>query len=298
MNGNAKAGLTLTELLVTMAVGTIVISAVLGLVSGAQRLYQVDSARAAVNQNASVAVAALTNDLRQAGERLPRDFPALTVDGASGAERVTVRRGVVDTVLPVCRAVNAGSSSVVFVSMHGAAKGAAAPAGCAATSAEAGLGEWTAYRAANGGSVQAFILDPVTGRGELFMYAGEDGSGQHVRRGAGRWVNNYPVENSPRVYLIEQLVYRQSADTLTRQEGEQPEVPYLPGVTGFDVQPVVSVLGADQVVTGAFPVAPQSWKDLVRLDVTLSARQRVGTRSAERTFTSSLVPRNVFSEDR
>ncbi|GGS39847.1 PilW family protein [Deinococcus knuensis] len=292
-----RAGVTLTELLITMAVGVIIVTAVLNLVFGAQRLYQVDSARAAVNQNASVALNAMTNELRQAGERLPRDFPALEVSGDSGEERIVMRRGVIDTVLPVCRSVKAGTGSVVFISMNGAAKGTAAPAGCAPSSSDAGFGAWTAYRAAHGGAAQAFLLDPVTGVGELFTYAGEDGSGQHVRRGAGQWLNDYPVENSPRLYLIEQLAYQRREDTLTRQEGERPAEPYLPGVTGFDVQPVVNVDGSDQVVTGAFPAAPLSWKDLVRLDIVLAAQQRVGGRSAGRTFISSFIPRNVFSED-
>lgn len=298
----ARDGFTLTELLIAMAIGGIIMTALLQLVFSAQRLYQTDSARTAVNQNASVALTAMTNDLRQAGERLTRDFPALSVDGPAGQERVTMRRSVLDAVLPVCKDVKGGTATdVVFVSKEDKGKGKSGtlPPNCKDSSAEVGFNEWIAYRKAQGGTVDAFIYDPVTGLGETFVYDAEDGSGQHIHRGGGKWLNDYPVENKPRVYMMEQVSYQQSGTYLMRQVGSDDAIAYLPGVTGFDVRPVtLNAAGAETTISGNFPAAPLTWKDLYRLDIVLTAQQRVGSQTVSRTYTSSFVPRNVFSEDR
>lgn len=294
----ARQGFTLTELLITMAIGGAILTAVLQLVFSAQRLYQTDTARSAVNQDAGVAITAMTNELRQAGERLTRDFPALSIDGAPGAERVTVRRSLLDAVLPVCKDIKGGSNAnVVFVSKKGGPSGKY-PDTCKDTSTEVGFNDWISYRKAQGGSVPVYIFDPVTGLGELFDYAAEDSSGQHIHRESGKWEHDYPVENNPRLYMLEQLIYQQSGSFITRQAGDEPAVEFLPGVTSFDLRPIIVSGGKETVVTGAFPAAPLSWKDLLRLDVSVTAQQQVGGRSVARTFTSSFVPRNVFSEDR
>ncbi len=295
----ARDGFTLTELLIAMAVGGIIMAALLQLVLSTQRLYQSDSARTTVNQNATVALTAMTNDLRQAGERLTRDFPALSVDGAAGAERVTMRRSVLDAVLPVCKDVKGGTATdVVFISKKGGG-GGSLPPNCKDSSAEVGFNEWIAYRKAQGGKVDAFIFDPVTGQGEMFTYDAEDGSGQHIHRSGGKWLNDYPVDNKPRVYMMEQVSYQQSGTYLMRQVGNEPAIAYLPGVTSLDIRPIVlNAAGAETTVTGPFPAAPLSWKDLYRLDIVLTAQQRAGSQAVTRTYTSSFVPRNVFSEDR
>ncbi|GGS10255.1 type II secretion system protein [Deinococcus sedimenti] len=298
MNG-ARSGFTLTELLIVMAVSGIVMTALLNLVFSSQRMYQADMARVAVNQNASVALTAMTNDLRQAGERMTRDVPALLVSGSKGSETITMRRSILDAVLPVCKDVKAGTATdVVFVSKKGGGKADKYPDGCKDTSTELGLDEWKAYRIKQGGKVDAYIYDPVTKVGEMFVYDAEDNSGQHIHRGGGKWLNDYEADHSPRLYIMEEVSYQQDGTYLTRKVGTGDAVRYLPGVTEFDIQPFVLQSGTPTVVTGSFPTSPLTWKDLYRLDIVLTAQQKVGTSTGTRTFTSSFVPRNVFSEDR
>lgn len=210
------AGFTLIELLVTMLIGGIILLALLGLVDASQSLYRTDTARAAVNQDVSVALTALTNDTREAGERMPRDVPALEVTGAADARVLTVRRNLVDVVLPVCKDLKAGSSAdVVFVSSPGNSPGKKLPASCKSSSSEINFDVWKQYRLDQGGTVRVYVFNPKTGGGESFIYDREDNSGQHLHRASGKWQRDYPTEDEPRVYIIEERVYARDAATNT-----------------------------------------------------------------------------------
>lgn len=289
-------GFTLVELLVVIALGGLLITALLDLVLSSQRLYQADTARAAINQDVSVAIAAISNDVRQAGERLSADFPAISVRGAAGARSITVRRSLLDAVLPVCETIKGGSSDDnVFITRNGN-KGSL-PAACKDNASEVGFGTWIKYRQDNGGKVDAYLYDPVTGLGEVFVYDAEDGSGQKLHKGSGKWVNSYPIANEPRVYLLEETTYAQSGSVLTLKRGSQDAVAFLPNVQSFEIEPVVADGNTLTAVTGNFPTATDSWKDLNTIRLKLTANQQVGGKTVSRTFTSEFVPRNVFSEN-
>ncbi|WP_165953413.1 prepilin-type N-terminal cleavage/methylation domain-containing protein [Deinococcus sp. S9] len=295
------AGFTLVELLVVLLLASVVMTALLTMVLSSLTLYRTDTARAAVNQDVSVALTVITNDARQAGERMTRDAPALEVSGPVTARTLTVRRSLLDVVLPVCKDIRSGSSAdVVFVSQPGKGNGGSGklPDSCKASSDEVDFASWKAYRLAHGGSVNAYIYNPKTGRGENFDYDAEDGSGQHIHRGGGKWVNDYPVEDAPRVYLLEQLTYALQGGvlSLTRDRGEAQ--PFLPNVVSFEVDPYVpGPAGTPVKVTPAFPGKDQTWKDLAWLEVRITAKAQAGGRTVQRSFRSAFTPRNVFSAD-
>jgi prepilin-type N-terminal cleavage/methylation domain-containing protein len=289
-------GFTLVELLIVMALGGLLLTALLQLVLSSQRLYQADSARAAINQDVSVAIAAISNDVRQAGERLTADFPAVQVAGASGQRSITVRRSVLDVVLPVCKDIKSGTATdVVFVSKKG--NGGSLPASCKEDSSEVGFNAWVSYRKANGGTVDAYLFDPVTGLGETFSYDAEDNSGQHIHKGPGKWLNNYPVVNQPRVYILEETTYAQDGTSIMLKRGSQAAVAFLPNVQTFEIEPIVVNSGTRETITGNFPTNKNSWKDLNTVRLSLTASQQAGGKTVSRTFTSEFVPRNVFSEN-
>ena len=291
------SGFTLVELLIVMALGGLLLTVLLQLVLSSQRLYQSDSARAAINQDVSVAIAAISNDVRQAGERLSADFPAVQVTGAAGKRSITVRRSVLDIVLPVCKDIKSGTATdVVFVSKKGGG-GGSLPANCKEDSSEVGFDAWINYRKANGGTVDAYLYDPVTGLGELFSYDAEDGSGQHLHKGPGKWLNNYPVVNQPRVYILEETTYTQDGSLVTLKRGSQAAAAFLPNVQTFEIEPIITDGGVLTTITGNFPTTTDSWKDLHTVRLSLTASQKAGGKTISRTFESEFVPRNVFSEN-
>ena len=292
---NRSAGFTLIELLVVMAVSGLLITALLSVVSSSQRLYAVDTVRGAVNQDVSVALTAITNDARELGEQTNSDFPALVVTGTTLSRVLTIRRNLLDVVLPVCKDIKSGSNTdVVFISKSGGS----GPANCQTTSAAAGLQAWINFRIANGGTVNAYIYDPVTGLGENFIYDAEDSSGQHLHKSGPNWTNDYPTADSPRVYVLEQHSYSLSGGTLYLTTDTGTPQAYLPNVVSFEVYPyVLDSTNTPIAVTGDFPPSGKNWKNVTSLQVRLTGNAKAGITTVQRSFTSNFTPRNVFSAD-
>lgn len=290
------AGFTLVELLVAMALGGVLIAALLSVVSSSQRLYAVDTARGSVNQDVSVALTAITNDVRELGEQMNSDFPALQVTGPALSRVVTIRRNLLDVVLPVCKDIKAGSNTdVVFISKNG---GGSTSAACQSTSMAEGFQKWIDYRVSHGGSVNIYIYDPVTKLGENMIYDAEDNSGQHIHKTGVKWLNDYPSVNNPRVYILEQHAYSLSGTTLFLADGTGAPQAYLPNVVSFEVTPYIfDTSNAAIALTGDFPPTGNNWKDLTSLQIRLTGNARAGITTVQRSFTSTFTPRNVFSAD-
>ena len=94
----------MVELLVTLTVTLLIAAGVLSLALSGRRMYEVDEARTRVNRSLRGAGAFLVADIRQAGERLGDDFPAIEIiDGASGAaDQLILRRNLLPAVFRVC----------------------------------------------------------------------------------------------------------------------------------------------------------------------------------------------------
>ena len=95
-------GYTLIELLVALAVASALLGATLAVAMSSRESYTTDQNRTRTNQNLRAALDLVGIEIRQSGERLPSDFPALEiVDGAEGApDRLILRRNLLDEVLP------------------------------------------------------------------------------------------------------------------------------------------------------------------------------------------------------
>jgi prepilin-type N-terminal cleavage/methylation domain-containing protein len=94
-----RGGFTLVEILVALGIASLLLGVILSTTLGHRRLYVLDQNRTAANQNLRAALDILVADLRQAGERLPLDFPAVEV--RNGTELV-LRRNLFDVVLSLC----------------------------------------------------------------------------------------------------------------------------------------------------------------------------------------------------
>ncbi len=94
------SGVTLIELLISVAVGLIIITSAFGLTMSNRQLLAVDQERTEVNQNLRSALDIIGADVRVTGERLgSTGVPAMAV--RNGNELV-LRRSVHDDVMPAC----------------------------------------------------------------------------------------------------------------------------------------------------------------------------------------------------
>ncbi len=293
-------GFSLVELLVSLALASVVGAGVMTLALDARNVFEQDQRRATVNQNLRSGMDLMGIDVRQAGERLPGDAPAVEVtNGTSGAaDSLVLRRNLLDYVLPLCKDINAGTSAdSVFVGKKKIT--GAVPPGCSPVpdSDHDGwpdnLQAWRAYRIANGGSVLAYIHNPVTGNGEFFPYDAEDNSTFHIHRGNGvAWQYDYAMNQNPRVYLIEQKRYRLSGDTLQciLNENTSAALNLVNHLKDFQVR---ALLDDGSVLTSMTATTP--WTRLYALELRLEGTETFGKRTIDRTLVSRFFPRNILS---
>jgi prepilin-type N-terminal cleavage/methylation domain-containing protein len=136
-------GFTLIELLVALMVTGIIAAATLTIALNTRGMFETDQHRTTINQNLRAGIDLLGIDVRQAGERLPFDAPAVQItDGSGGAPDVLIlSRNMLDYVLPVCKDISAGSSSdSIFVARINIPGSGKIPQGCKPVPDENGNG--------------------------------------------------------------------------------------------------------------------------------------------------------------
>ena len=113
---SSASGFTLVELLVALSVVLVITAGALSLSLSSRDLYLADNARTTLNQSLRAATELLSTDLRQAGERLPDDFPAIIIEnGDAGApDQLALRRNLIDAVLPLCGSVGVEDEAIVI----------------------------------------------------------------------------------------------------------------------------------------------------------------------------------------
>ncbi|WP_189092534.1 PilW family protein [Deinococcus ruber] len=303
---------TLVELLVTIALLTLVLGIVLSTTTSTLGLYRTDQARLTANRDSRSALDILGNDVRQAGERLTADFPALTVSNdASGNSILTLRRALLDGPLPLCAPIpNSGS---IYVNANNPA--AAVFSGTAisnlpdaCTTALQNLNAWNTAIA--GGNVTAYVYDVKSGMGDFVTLTGTTTVAATKAQTLGtvtlptrsydpRKLNSGDAGRDIRVYLIEERKYYVESGLLKLIVNNGTAVAATPNVQSFQVVPYLSSSPVS-VAALPFPVLPSTstnWKSLAYLDVTLSVRASSGTRSIQRSTTERYTPRNSSSAD-
>lgn len=291
--GSAE-GFSLIELVVTMTLLLAISAAALTLSLSSRRLYETDHGRTRLNQNLRAGVDMLGADVRQAGERLPDDFPAIEIiDGGGAPDALALRRNLIDQVLPVCSDVAAADTEITI------ALTVAPPPGCAplpdddADGWPDNLGAWRAYRVAAGGSARAYIYNPVTGNGEFFSYVLEDNPGLWIRRDAvGPLQFSYDAADQCRVYILEERRYSLAGDLLQMSIDGSGGLPddLVDGIRDFQAR------AGFQDGTWQDSLGPADvWSQLRSIEVTLDGRVDVRGEPFERSLTAQFFPRNVLS---
>lgn len=313
-------GFSLVELLAASLVGASVIGVAGSLIFFNRNLYLKDSSRTQVNQNLRASVDLIGFDARQAGERLPADFPAVILNQAgnpAGPDNLIINRALVDVVLNVCDDVNSGSSSSISL--------AVVPEDLLNTRClpdsvkDAEIATWENYRTSNGNVVNAYIYDPVTQVGEFFDYDGVTTSSTEysLSRDGGSWTNSYPVVNNPRVYLLEQRTFfltnlspnppdcfadtAGTPDVLTlviNGDCTNQRFGLTDNIDDFQAQ-VCFQSGANCVDSLTFATsanAATGWTDISSIDVSVTGSTNFAAgRETSRTVESRFFPRNVLS---
>ena len=286
------AGFSLLELLVSMTVMLAISGAALSLSLSSRRLYEADEARTRLNQSLRAGLDLIGTDVRQAGERLPDDFPALEIiNGGDGAsDIVVVRRNLIDTVLPVCEDV-AGSAQKVHVQQAGVL-------GCEPLPDANGDGwsdnieTWHEWRVDHGGTVRAYIYSPVKRLGEFFSYVDDDPTHPYLERDGGEWVNNYEAEDQCRLYVLEERRYLLSEGLLHMIVDGEPDAPLnvVDGIVDFQVLARFSD-GTEQETLGPADL----WSDLRSIEIALAGETELRGQPIQRRISTDFFPRNVLS---
>ena len=296
---DSSDGFSVLELLVAMAIFLVVGAAALSLALSARGVFEQDQQRTTINQNLRSGIDLLGIDVRQAGERMPGNAPAIEmVNGTSGApDQLILRRNLIDFVLPVCKNINSTSAAdAVFMAKKG---GGSVPPGCAPVPDSDGdgwpdnLGAWRNYRLAHGGSVLAYIYNPVTHEGEFFTYDDEDKSDMHLHRlNTENWHRDYPVSQQPRIYIIEQKRYLQSGDVLQYVFNEDTDHPYnlVNHLENFQTRGLLD----DGTAVDTMPPS-SDWTHLQSVEVRLVGASTFSGRTLRRSLVSRFFPRNILS---
>jgi type IV pilus assembly protein PilW len=290
--------MTMVELLLAMVIAGLIAAAALSLAFSSRDLYEGDRVRTDLNQNLRSGVDLLGMEIRQAGERLPLDFPAIEIvdGGGSNPDTMIVRRNLLDAVLPICAEIQAGTT---VQSIRVASDATTPPPGCSpvedanSDSYPDNVDEWRAYRDANGGTITVYLFNPVSGAGEYVLYDGDDATSHHlgVDSDAG-WQQTYLVNEQCRVYVLEQHAYEVAGGVLRYvADGDTANpVNLVHDIVDFQVRAVL----LDGTVLDSFSTS-DDWSDLESIEITLTDRSDSGPRPLSRTVTTRFFPRNALS---
>lgn len=290
--------MTLVELLLALALGGLVAAAALSITFSSRSIFSNDRERIDLNQNLRSGLDLLGIDLRQAGERLPIDFPAIEIvdGGGTNPDTLIVRRNLLDAVLPVCEQIDAGTS---VVSVRVASSSGTPPAGCTPVTDDDGdgwpdnIGEWRDHRDANGGTVAAYLFNPVTGAGEFVRYDGDGATSDYLSvDGDAGWQHDYLATQQCRVYMLEEHTYRLDAELLQYLVDGDAANPLnlVHDMTGFQVRAVLT----DGTARDSFS-ASDDWSDLETIEITLTGQTTDGSNPTTKTVTTRFFPRNILS---
>ena len=290
-SSRSDRGFTLIELLVASFVGIMLIGMMLQSVNSLRRVYSRDIISTRVNQDLRGSLDMIGINVRQAGENLTVNFPAIEIiDGASGApDELFLRRNLLDEVLNVCVDISEGSSttSIYFATV-------AADPGCVFSDNQHNYNTWRAERlAAADSTLDAYAFNSATREGEFLLYTGEnnDGTELSLTRLNGTWQHEYTIGSSA-IYLLEEWHFRLQGDVLQLiVNGDDSNVLNVAfGLTDFQISAMMQD-GSTQAALGR----DDDWTTLAALSVSLTAEATFAGNTIERSLTSQFFPRNILS---
>lgn len=287
-----RAGFTLLELMLATVIGLVIIGVSIALVLSNRRVYDLDRARTELNQNLRSSMDVLGVDIRQAGELLPPNFPAILIaNGTSGQpDQLIVRRNRLEP-LTVCQVVESGTTAGVVVADSNINQSGCSKLG---SGMHEPLGRWESYRLANGvgdtKTLDAYIFNPSDKTGEFFSFIGTEND-TTLRRGGGSWLRNYPLGSQ--VYILEERAYRLNGNVLElRKQNTNPEV-WQGVANGISDLQLSADLKSGATTTTVDSLDPSSnWVDIQGITVRITGKTSQRT-TLTRTLEAQFLPRNA-----
>ena len=287
---SSDSGFTLLELLVVCFLGLMLTALTLTFTQTQRLSLGTDMARTRLTQNLRGSLDIIGADVRIAGENLAAAFPAILItdNGSGSPDTLTLRRSIINEVLPVCQAVSAGTSQVYFAIPGNVA-------GCTRSGHTNDYNAWQTQRLADSDqSVRAYIWDSVAKMGEFFDYTGEADTGTAyyiLRGGAPTWSRTYPVGSSS-VYMLEEWKFDVDTNLLRvtreQQTGSINNVSFR--INNFQVRALMQ----DNTIKTSF-TATDNWSQLKAIEVTLIGDDEYAKNLITRSISSQFFPRNVLS---
>lgn len=294
-----QRGMTLLELLVSSSISLSVMGMMITMLMSNRQAYTSDLARTRLHQNIRSAFDVINSEVRQAGERLPFNFPAImVVNGASGApDELVLRRNLLDQTLILCQSLTTTSTDGLFQLTSSTA---GLPPACNYGMQTNAYNSWGAFRTASGGTFRAYVYDMGTRLGEFFVFdsAGDSGSTQYVHNQSAHWSNNYTLGTSSAYAISEWRIKLSSVAGQTDllqiiENGDNANPKNLVyGVENIQF----SILMNDGTTRDTFSVG-DNWGQIQAIGVTISGRDTYdnGRKAVTATLRTELFPRNVLS---
>jgi len=293
-----------------MVVMGLILGLLLPLVLGSRDALRGDEGRTGVNQTLRIPAEIIGNDIRMAGERFARLSntglqPVQIIPGGGGVpDEIILRRNLSDDVLPVCESVSGTQNSIKMFRDSTWLANTVNPSypECGPVVDPDG---WPrnlrsvqdlADETTTDGILRGFIFDPAAGSGQFFDFSiassPDPASGQILRQGSSPTWASYPLENRPRIYILEERRYSLEngyVQLVVNGRGDDP-LRVATGVTELRFRYVLD----DGQVTGVMP-ADMGWRNISSVEVLITSERAEGTDVTERTLAHRYFPRNVLS---
>lgn len=312
-----QRGLTLVELLVTLALAVVVLTVAAQMFAGSSRLVESDTGRVMALQNGQTALDMIVNDARQAGENMTVTGPALEVSGiefgtlAPGRGYLTIRRNIPAEVqvqrLPVCG--RPANRKEIQVAGPEKGKGKDPTPACAASdvnaerwdeyfaerseAAQRGLLYCEACSAAASREIHSVVVESVeppteeTVKGRRYKQVA-------VLLRAGADARFKPNDTTMLMLIDERRYFLDAQGTLRLGLAGQTDAEAQ--AVAYDIQEfTVTAALVDPAQTVGSMSLTGPWQRIEQLELTLKAGSGSQGRQNVRTFTARVFPRNVES---
>ena len=294
LDSSRARGFSLMEILVASSIGFGILMMSLSTIMASKRIFKQDITRTRIMQNLRGAIDVVSNDVREAGENLPANFPTIEItNGVNGAsDELVIRRSLLDEQLKLCGSVSGTSIPI--------GSNPAPASGCGRNDPDSSYQAWSDYRSDNA-NFDAYIYDYTNKRGEFFKVSAvqDNGTQRHLIATESTWQYPYMLDtlgasfvSNASVYVLEEWRYRIRNGNLeliiNNDEANAHIVSF--NITDFQVSADLEsgVLKTDFTKN-------DSWLDVKSINIEVTSKESYAGKEQEHKLSSKYFPRNILS---